>query len=98
MKDSPENRGKEKFFLENMQLALGTTAITALKSIQNELGLDYAGVDFGLSAQGEVLVFEANATMIMALPGADEMWDYRRTPILNARKAAQQMLIRRASR
>jgi len=36
--------------------------------------------------------------MIMALPGADEMWDYRHTPILNARKAAQQMLIRRASR
>ncbi len=41
----------------------GPGAMAALADIQEALGLDYAGIDFGLSASGEVLLFEANATM-----------------------------------
>ena len=96
MKDSPENRAKEQYFLEHMHEALGEPAIRALESIGRELGLDYAGVDFGLNEHGEILLFEANATMIMAAPPADEIWDYRRLSIQTARHAAQQMLIRKA--
>ncbi len=96
MKDSPENRAREQYFLEHMHEALGEPAIRALESIGRELGLDYAGVDFGLNEHGEILLFEANATMIMAAPPADEIWDYRRLSIQTARHAAQQMLIRKA--
>jgi len=97
MKDSPENRAKEKFFLEHMNEALGARAIKALSSVQKELALEYAGIDFGLSEDGEVLIFEANPTMIMALPPNDPIWDYRRTPIQVAKQAAKQMLIRSAT-
>lgn len=96
MKDSPLNRAKEQFFLEHMPEALGASAIHALEGVQKELALDYAGIDFGLSQEGKVLIFEANPTMIMALPPNDAIWDYRRGLIQAAKLAAQQMLIRSA--
>jgi len=44
----------------------------ALAHIQATLGLDYAGIDFGLSDSGELLLFEANATMVVNPPEPDE--------------------------
>jgi len=97
MKDSAENRLKEQYFLENMRLSLGEKPMTALKAIKDTLGLDYAGLDFGLSPQGTVWVYEANATMIMAMPPSDGIWDYRRNPIQIAKDAAKHMLYKKAS-
>ena len=65
MTDNPEHRAEDAVFLENTPDTLGPLAMSALHQIQSMLGLDYAGVDFGLSAKGEVLVFEANATMVV---------------------------------
>jgi len=96
MKDSAENRDQEKAFLERMEETIGAKALKALESIQRELALDYAGIDFAIDAQGELVVFEANATMIMALPPADEIWDYRRGHILKAKEAVSQMLLSKA--
>ncbi len=42
------------------------------------LDLDYGGIDFAVNAQGDILFFEANATMVMVPLAADEKWDYRR--------------------
>ncbi len=97
MKNSSENRAQEQFFLENMHEALGDSAIKALVAVQQTLALDYAGVDFALSPNGEVLVFEANATMIMALAPGDEIWNYRKKHIQVAKEAVQRMLIERAN-
>ena len=51
-------------------------------------------MDFALSPDGSVLLFEANATMAMVPPGPDPKWDYRRA-IDAALKAASDMLERR---
>ena len=59
------------------------------------LGLDYAGVDFALGADGRVLLFEANATMALNPPDADPIWDYRRPAVEAAMQAATRMLQRR---
>ncbi len=77
MADSAEHRAEDAAFLENMPQALGPLAITALQHIQKLLGLDYGGIDFGLNAKGELLVFEANATMVVNPPDAGECWKYR---------------------
>jgi glutathione synthase/RimK-type ligase-like ATP-grasp enzyme len=37
--------------------------IAAMRRIQRALGLDYMGIDFGITGQDELLLFEANATM-----------------------------------
>ncbi len=70
--------------------------MTALEQIRDRLGLDYAGVDFGLGPDGELLLFEANATMVIAPPAADERWAYRRDAIDRIRDAAIAMIMRKS--
>ncbi len=92
MASEPAFRQEEQRFLENMPAVLGPVAIAALMHIGSELGLDYAGIDFGLSADGSVLLFEANATMVIAGPPPDPLWDYRRAAIERARSAASDLV------
>jgi glutathione synthase/RimK-type ligase-like ATP-grasp enzyme len=70
--------------------------MAALADIQNALGLDYAGIDFGLSAGGDVLLFDANATMTVAAPGEDHRWDYRRAAVQRVEDAVRKMLADKA--
>ncbi|MGH6739367.1 MAG: tetratricopeptide repeat protein, partial [Bradyrhizobium sp.] len=63
MADKPDHRAEEAVFLKDMPAALGDKAMRALQGIRDTLGLDYAGIDFGLAANGDLLLFEANATM-----------------------------------
>ena len=96
MADHAEYRAEEAAFLEDMPRALGPLAMTALQGIQSVLGLDYGGIDFALNAQGEVLLFEANATMAVNAPDPGEQWDYRRPAYNRVMAAVQNMLIQRA--
>jgi hypothetical protein len=75
---------------------LGERAMAALMGISVMLGLDYAGVDFALAPDGSVLVFEANATMVVIPPDPDPIWDYRRRAISDVAEAVTRMLARRA--
>jgi Tfp pilus assembly protein PilF len=77
MADQPDHRLEEAKFLEDMPTVLGNKAMRALEGIRDAVGLDYAGIDFGLSADGDLLLFEANATMVIARPGDDPRWAYR---------------------
>ena len=38
-----------------------------LKAVRDRMGLDFFGMDFGLDADGRVILFEANATMSFAM-------------------------------
>jgi len=88
-------REEERLFLLDMPGVLGSRALQALEGIAAALDLDYAGVDFALSPDGSVLVFEANATMVVFPPGPEPLWDYRRAAIDAALEAARVMLDRR---
>ncbi len=96
MADSPEHRAEDAAFLENMEGVLGPRAMAALAEIQSRLGLDYAGIDFGLSASGEILLFEANATMVVNPPEPDPKWAYRRPAVERIYSAVRRMLMLRA--
>jgi hypothetical protein len=96
MADNPEHRAEDAEFLENMAGAVGARGMAALKGIQARLGLDYAGIDFGLSATGEILLFEANATMVVNPPEPDEKWAYRRPAVERIYAAVRNMLLRRS--
>lgn len=91
------HREEERRFLEDMPDVLGARAISALNLVTRELNLDYAGIDFALAADGSILLFEANATMVINLPDANPIWDYRRAPIGRALAAAKRMVVARAS-
>jgi glutathione synthase/RimK-type ligase-like ATP-grasp enzyme len=97
MADSSEHRAEDAEFLQNMPRVLGPRAMAALTEIQQTLGLDYAGIDFALNDQGDVLLFEANATMTVIPPDSDKRWDYRRPAVELIYKAVWAMLMKRAS-
>ena len=81
MADNADHRLEEAAFLEDMRGTIGNRAVAALEQINKSLGLDYAGVDFGLDESGDLLLFEANATMVIARPDDDSRWAYRRDAI-----------------
>lgn len=96
MADNPKHRAEDAAFLENMPGVLGPLAVKALEQIQSTLKLDYAGIDFGLSTKGEVLFFEANATMVVNPPDPDERWSYRLPAYKRVFEAVQAMLLKRS--
>ena len=93
MADKPDHRLEEAKFLADMPAVLGEKAYRALEGIRDALGLDYAGIDFGLNADGDLLLFEANATMVIAPPDRDERWTYRRAAIGAILDAAVAMIM-----
>jgi hypothetical protein len=95
MAENPVHRDEERRFLDDMPAVLGPRAMTALAGIAAQLGLDYAGIDFALAPGGSVLLFEANATMVINPPEPDAIWDYRRPAVDAALRAAREMLARR---
>jgi glutathione synthase/RimK-type ligase-like ATP-grasp enzyme len=96
MADNAEHRAADEAFLQDMPAVLGARAMRALASIRERLGLDYAGIDFGLDEQGNVLFFEANASMTIHPPAADERWKFRREPVARILDATRNMLAERA--
>jgi hypothetical protein len=96
MTEDAEHRAEEAKFLRDMPRVLGPHAMAALADIQETLGLDYAGIDFGLSESGDVLLFEANATMTVVPPGRERRWDYRRDAVQRVEDAVRKMLTDKA--
>jgi hypothetical protein len=92
MEAEPAFREEERRFLDDMPAVLGERVMTALMKIQAALGLDYAGIDFAIATDGSLLLFEANATMVIVPPAPDPVWDYRRRAVSNALAAARRLL------
>jgi len=93
MADRPDHREEEERFLTDMAGVLGEKAMQGLRAVQAALGLDYGGIDFGLSLDGDVLLFETNATMVVEPPPPDARWDYRRAGVARIHKAVRKMLL-----
>jgi len=92
MAERADHRAEDAEFLEDMPGVLGSRAMSALAQIQNVLGLQYGGIDFGLSPGGDLLLFEANATMVVNPPEPDEKWAYRRPAVERIFAAVRRML------
>ncbi len=93
MADRPDHRAEEAIFVSDMEAALGANGIAALEQIAAVLGLDYAGIDFGRDAAGNILLYEANATMAVFPPPPDEHFAYRRAPVDNVIAAIRQLVL-----
>ena len=64
MTDAAWKLDEERRFLEDPVGSVGSAAWQALNEIGARLRLDYCGIDFAID-HGRILVFEANATMII---------------------------------
>ena len=96
MAHSAENRQKDAAFLDDMTSVIGQRGVAALERIGAVLGLDYGGIDFAANAQGDILLFEANATMVMVPLAPDQKWAYRRAAFDKVFAAVRAMLTDRS--
>jgi len=96
MGKNAEYRNEEAAFLNDFCAFLGPTAITVLGRINQALGLDYCGIDFGIDKNGNILLYEANATMVFNPPTQEKRWDYKRVAIENALAATKRMFVEQA--
>ena len=94
MADSAAHRAEEECYLADMPGTIGARGMAALAAVRDTLGLDYGGIDFALGKDGEILLFEANATMIIIAPDADLRWDYRRAAIAKVEDRVRALLLR----
>ncbi|MBV8085439.1 MAG: tetratricopeptide repeat protein, partial [Chloroflexi bacterium] len=98
MGDNAEHRAEDAAFLADMPGVLGPRAMAALERISDAVRLDFGGMDFALDADGQVVLFEANASMVMPRPdGDDERWAYRTAPVQRVYDAVRVMLDNRVA-
>jgi len=93
MRDRPEHREEEAKFLADMPGVLGEKAMAALERLLATMRLDYGGIDFAVNQKGEILLFEANATMVVEQPDEDPRWDYRRAAVERIHAAVRDLLL-----
>lgn len=65
MMSAPGKQAEELAYLENPRAVLGEKGYRAIEQIGRRLDVDYGGVDFALMPGGDILVFEANTTMLV---------------------------------
>ena len=58
-------QAEEAAFLADPASALGARGMAALDAVRAAIGLDFFGIDCALDPAGDLLVFEANATMLV---------------------------------
>ena len=63
-----------------------------LEAVRSRMPLDYFGMDFGVTPSGEVVLFEANATMNFFPFLHDPRLDYLKSALKPAREAFHEML------
>jgi Flp pilus assembly protein TadD len=97
MANNEQYRKEEEAYLNDFASFLGPSTISALEGISRTLGLDYCGIDFGVDRDGNVLLYEANATMTIGSAPDHSMWGYKRTAIANATIATKRMFRKRIS-
>jgi tetratricopeptide (TPR) repeat protein len=96
MADCKEYRVEEARFLADMPAFLGPPAVAALNEIALRLDLDYGGIDFGVGADGRIVLFEANASMAIVPPPEQPQWNYRSVAINRPLLATKGLLMARA--
>jgi Tfp pilus assembly protein PilF len=98
MADRADHRAEEALYLNDMKATLGAGAAATLEHIAAALRLDYGGIDFGRDAAGNILLYEANATMAVFPPPPDEHFAYRRAPVDDVFAAIRQLIVDTATR
>jgi tetratricopeptide (TPR) repeat protein len=92
MANQPWMQREEEAFLNDASAVFGPSQHQALHAIRERVGLDYCGIDCGLDAAGNVVVFEVNASMLVH--ARNEGFLYK-TPAVERIKFAYDAMLRK---
>lgn len=87
---------EEKLFLDAPQRTFSPEHYAAMAEIRRRIGLDFFGIDCSLDREGNLLIFEVNASVLIHNDNAD--FPYKTPACLRIRDAFQAMLKRAAQR
>ena len=96
MTEDAEHRAEEGKFLRDMPTCWARMPWPRWAISRRRWDWTTRGIDFGLNESGEVLLFEANATMTVVPPGRERRWDYRRAAVQRVEDAVRKMLTDKA--
>jgi hypothetical protein len=85
---------EEARFLDDPVSVLGATAWDAVRKAGARLGLAYGGMDFTRLIDGSVLVFEANATMLVHPEDEDGVLAFKNPAVLRIVQAFSNLITR----
>jgi tetratricopeptide (TPR) repeat protein len=88
---------EERRFLQDPRAALGERAMNAITAIGRRLDLDYGGIDFTLLPDGQVFVFEANATMLAHYERDNGVLAHKNLHVQHIVDAFEHMLVHRTA-
>ncbi len=86
---------EEEAFLRDHRSAFPAPLGDAVREVARRLDLDYGGMDCALTADGRVLVFEANATMLIHLNESRDEFPYKHRYVPRIADAVSRMVARR---
>jgi tetratricopeptide (TPR) repeat protein len=87
-------RMEEERYLQDMGSVFNAAHQNALQEMAKATGLDYGGIDCGLNRDGQIVVFEANASMLVH-DEKTEVFEYKNQYIAKIKSAFDSMLFRR---
>jgi tetratricopeptide (TPR) repeat protein len=85
-------RDEEAAFLNDPGRVFDAHHFAALEAIRRRIGLEFCGIDCGLDRNGDLVVFEVNATMLVRRP--DGMFAYKAPAADRIKRAFDGMLAR----
>ena len=90
-------RREEELFLADYRQVFAGDAAEAVAEAARRLDLDYGGMDCALTRDGRVLVFEANACMLVHLHDSPEDFAYKHQHVPRIVEAVGRMVLARAT-
>ncbi|OWW20919.1 ATP-grasp domain-containing protein [Noviherbaspirillum denitrificans] len=92
MTDSAEKRAEEARFMAGFDDEFAPRHAQAFQAITERLGLDYVGLDCGETADGKLLIFEADSDMIVHAMDPVDMFPYKQPQMRKLFAAFRTML------
>ena len=96
MERSEAKKAEEERFLDDWRAVFGERAARAVEEVARRLDLDYGGMDCALTDDGQVLLFEANACILIHLDEDEASFPYKHRNVPKIRDAFTQMVKARA--
>jgi Flp pilus assembly protein TadD len=91
-------KAEEANFLADWRGVFGAQAAAAVAEAARRLDLDYAGMDCALTTDGRLLLFEANACILMHLDEPAAAFPYKHRHVPTIREAFTRLVCNRARR
>jgi tetratricopeptide (TPR) repeat protein len=89
-------RTEEERFLADWKAVFGPRGAAAIEAVGRRLDLDYGGIDCALTADGQVVLFEANACILLHLDEPEALFPYKHRFVPPARAAFTRLIRERA--